>query len=70
MSIQMKPEIIDRIKAAPKESPIAVFGCKEPMHYRAVFSACVRSIREMRDDSSFIGSFHRDNKGDALRMLK
>lgn len=69
MSIQMKPEIMIRIRAASPDSPIAIFSCKEPMHYRAVFAACIQSIREMRDDKSFIGAFHRDNKGDAMRAM-
>jgi len=66
----MKPEIMLRIKSASKDSPIAVFSCKEPLHYRAAFASTVQSVREMRDDQRFIGSFHRDNKGEAMRLLK
>lgn len=70
MSIQMKPEIMIRIRAASPDSPIAVFTSNEPMHYRASFSntAIVQGAIK-RNDSSFIGAFHRDNKGDAMRAM-
>lgn len=71
MSKQMKPEIMIRIKAAPLESPIAVFTSTEPMHYRASFfnTVAVQSAIK-KGDSTFVGAYHKDSKGEAMRVLR
>ncbi len=63
MAVSTKNIVMQRIKVAMKESPIAVFN--ERTGYRSVFASTIKSKKEKIKrmtvfDSNFIGNFHKE----------
>ena len=69
MSLSTLDMIIDRIKSAPEESPIAVF--REPMerNLNAVFADTVKTRKWMKyKEKLFVGNFHQNMDAAEVKM--
>ena len=63
------PEVVlDRIKVAKPESPIAVFRCNEEGKLDAVFAATIQSMKEIRDGCGLVGVYHREMNLDRVML--
>ena len=74
MTICTVPVIVERIKAATRLSPIAVFSklseCRKKIELNAMFADTVYSARDIENSSQLVGVFNcTDNKDIVLKRL-
>ena len=69
MTVSLHNVCIDRIMAANEQSPIAVFKVQKFGDRKdCVFANTAASVRQIRDNKSYIGTFHRGN-ADVFKKL-
>lgn len=68
MSICTTQEVMNRIKHADRESPIAVFRTEDDIYFDALFANTIPTQQRIKKgDRMYIGTFHKLNDPSTIR---